>query len=65
MKFLKVNNKIKSISLDAVVFEINDKDYTFLRRVHKKIILWKLMKDGIYVGKEYANAYNLTVDTTK
>ena len=65
MKFLKVNNKLKSISLDAAVFEINDKDYTLLRRIFQKKTIWKIGKDGIYVRKEYAEAYKLNVDTAE
>lgn len=62
-KFVKVTNPIREITSLKVEFwhkTTSGECYTCL--LHKSDtygILWKLLKDGIYVRKEFAEAYHL------
>lgn len=70
MKFVKVLNPILSITSGMVKFDCevykngrrDRKNETSLRRVHDKKVIWKLKEDGIYVRREYAEAYRLIID---
>lgn len=55
MKFLRVTNTIRRITSSEVEFSNN----TTLRRVHDRKTVWKLLKDGVYVRREFALAYKL------
>jgi hypothetical protein len=62
VKFIKVTNQIRNISSREVEFEnpaAGRGAVTFLRRIHNKQTIWKLLADGVYVHKEFARAYKL------
>lgn len=57
--FIKVTNIVNEISSKKVIFD----KYTVIPKKWHGILLWKLLKDGIYVRKEYANNYGLNKAT--
>lgn len=60
MNFVRVNNSVIKISSKSVSFDRGGE--TLISRKWNGIILWKLLKDGIYVRKEYVSAYGLSCD---
>jgi hypothetical protein len=64
MNFIKVDNDIYSITSKGVEFynpAAGQNALTFLLRVHNKKTIWKLLPDGIYVRKEFVEAYKLNL----
>ena len=64
LTYVKVTNKIVEINSHHVTFDNGSGSITSIARRYKKSILWKLKRDGIYVEKQYAISYGLTVELT-
>jgi hypothetical protein len=59
MEYLNVTNKINQITSKVVMFSTDDKNEVHLLRKHKALVIWKLNHKGIFVLREYAEAYKL------
>ena len=57
--YLEVKKKILNISSECVCFINDESTYTFLKKRHQNITIWKITKKGIFVLRPYAKAYRL------